>query len=124
MLQQQPKKNQENLEMEGSSQEKKKAIDFAIIFYGDRDPPIAQGLARLDFSNSSSIAASISPSHLNSSTMAQEPNTMASETLPDAPAAPPAKQSVRSFKYASLRCLLADGRALANSVLLERNMRR
>jgi hypothetical protein len=35
--------------------------------------------------------------------MAQEPNTaMASETLPDAPAAPPVKHSVRSFKYDAL----------------------
>lgn len=41
--------------------------------------------------------------------MAQEPNTaMASENLPDAPTAPAAKHSVRSFKYDALRYLLAD----------------
>lgn len=36
--------------------------------------------------------------------MAQEPDSShhAAETLPDAPAAAPAKQSVRSFKYVAL----------------------
>jgi hypothetical protein len=82
------------------------------------------GLACLDCSTPlPSQARSTFPhcSHLNPPTMAQEPSAaVVSETLPDAPAAPPAKQSVRSFKYDAL---LAHGQAPANCVS-ERSTRR